>query len=217
MSDDIHYEIGVVARTIHGEAGNQGKEGMQAVAYVIKNRAHKRKITLGNACLEHHQFSYWNKDPHVKPVPPKVLKSKSMQQAIKIATQIVTGRDRKDPTNGATYYYNPKLAHPAWAKKLKHKKKIGDHVFGQLDEHPRRRPAPTAKAEAPDVEITVTPEHSHRTPHSRHGQRVQFAAKPSTHGRCHPETRQGVARAHHPVTAPAAKHHLRHHPGGPNA
>ena len=66
-------EIDILARTLIGEAENQGQRGMEAVAHVVLNRLevskYKKTFWWGNTieeiCLHPKQFSCWNySDPN---------------------------------------------------------------------------------------------------------------------------------------------------------
>lgn len=108
-----------VIRTMIGEALGEGPQGMQAVAEVIRNRA---MDSTGR----------WENDPYAVatsnefsvngPAPNSLAdmygpETKEYQQAGKIADLVFNGKI-PDITNGATYYYNPKIANPSWATEL---------------------------------------------------------------------------------------------------
>jgi spore germination cell wall hydrolase CwlJ-like protein/8-oxo-dGTP pyrophosphatase MutT (NUDIX family) len=127
----------VVTATIWGEARGEGYQGMQAVMNVIMNRAKGNFQTARNVVLSPKQFSIWNdiSNPEqysvnlAKKAASNALKDdKSYKQALHIVHQAMTG-NLKDITDGATFYFNPKLAQPKWAKKLRFIKKIGNHDF----------------------------------------------------------------------------------------
>jgi len=75
------HELDILAKTLWGEARGEGREGLIAVAWVIKNRADNpgwwgKSIEL--VCLKPYQFSCWNADdpnaPYLrgrKLIPPR--------------------------------------------------------------------------------------------------------------------------------------------------
>lgn len=99
--------IDTVARTLYGEARNQGAEGQQAVANVIMNRLAKKSwygATPYGVCMKPGQFSCWNPGDPNKPVITHVTADDAIfAQCLDIAAQAVDGR-LPDITDGATHY-----------------------------------------------------------------------------------------------------------------
>lgn len=127
----------VLVATLWGEARGEGYEGMQAVMNVIMNRAKGNFDNAVNVVLKPKQFSIWNnvENPQeksqqlVQQARNKELKDlKQYTQAVDIVNKAMKG-ELKDITGGATFYFNPSLANPSWAKKLQFLKKIGNHDF----------------------------------------------------------------------------------------
>ncbi len=143
--DAIDRDLAI--RTVLAEAGNQGPEGMAAVAAVIKNRSQLGRYggkSPAEVVTARNQFEPWNNagkgatnDPmSYAPGSPKY------ENAAKIVDGVFSGAI-KDPTGGATHFYSPggqaKLAQqdgralvPSWAKG-KQGLKIGDHMFFSPD------------------------------------------------------------------------------------
>lgn len=136
-SDDIE----VLARTIYGEARNQGAKGMEAVACVIINRVRAHKyftgfVTVGKAkipsvaetCLKPWQFSCWlSADPNRKIIENVTIGDPVFEKCLEIANRAVCGQ-LNDITQRATHYHT-KAIQPKWAVGKKPCAIIGDHLF----------------------------------------------------------------------------------------
>ena len=128
--DDLS-DTELLARTLEAEAGNQGFQGMLAVASVIRNRAGSKE-NIRATILKPGQFSAWNsftgfangaQGQNMKTIEPSADAYAAANSAFGIGFE--------DPTGGATHYYNPDLANPTWgAQKGGNWNRIGDHVFG---------------------------------------------------------------------------------------
>jgi len=124
-------DLEVVARTIWGEARDQGEQGMTGVGCVILNRSRMRGW-MGNTprevCLKPYQFSCWN------PTDPNRVKMLTLSPedpqygiALRIANEIIRGT-LPDITGGAdSYQVHGTGAY--WAKTLKPIASIGDQDF----------------------------------------------------------------------------------------
>lgn len=121
----------VVARTIWGEARNQGQAGMQAVGAVIQNRVKKGGwwgTTPEEVCKKKYQFSCWlDSDPNKDKLLAVTETDAQFKQAMNIAKQVVAGT-LPDNTGGATHYHTKSIS-PAWAAKMIKTATIGDHIF----------------------------------------------------------------------------------------
>ena len=51
------------------------------------------------------------------------------RDSIHTALFVMNGKWKMDPTDGATFYYNPNIANPAWAGKYKETAVFGNHRF----------------------------------------------------------------------------------------
>jgi len=114
----------VLAKIVQSEAGVCSKEGKIAVAAVVLNRVRAGFAdgTVKGVVSEHSQFTSYNDSSY---------RQKPSQDAIDAANAAAAG---EDPTNGATFYYNPYLVSPDWAKGMTVLKRIGTsavntHVF----------------------------------------------------------------------------------------
>ena len=149
----------LVPRIIQAEAGNQGPQGMAAVASVIQNRARLTGMTPEQVVQQAGQFEPWGRRrQEVLGMPPERFASAS-----DIWRQ-VSGGQMPDPTGGATHFLNPDLQRqlgrpmPAWAPEGQGQR-IGAHVFYARPEDFRRAggaPAGTVEGSAPgDVQATL--------------------------------------------------------------
>lgn len=122
----------ILAKTLQAEAGGEGPEGMLAAGAIIANRVRAGGYGDGfnGVIMKPGQFSAWNgvtgyaggqgaiNMAGVQPSP----------EAYRIADLILAG-GYNDPTGGATHYYNPAAANPAWGAGGNWQR-IGNHVFG---------------------------------------------------------------------------------------
>lgn len=122
----------IVATTLWGEARGEGTKGMQAVMNVIMNRSKQDFNKARSIVLQPKQFSMWNKVSDPEKLAMKLAieyrDNKTWKEAVKIVDLAMKGQ-LKDITGGATFYFNPKLANPSWAKKMVKTASIGNHDF----------------------------------------------------------------------------------------
>jgi spore germination cell wall hydrolase CwlJ-like protein len=134
-------DLQTLALTLWGEARSEGRDGMIAVAWVIRNRVELDLNKDGKpdwwgegysqVCRAPYQFSCWNKaDPNrpyligERPIPASQLLS-----CTQIA-QWVMNNSVPDPTYGATHYYATSMrAAPPWAASAQKTTAIGRHIF----------------------------------------------------------------------------------------
>lgn len=122
---DQFSEEEVFAKTIDGEAGNQGQDGQTAVAAVVMNRVNLKwqgETTARGVCLHHKQFSCWlpgaDRDRIMTSLNP---------QCLYIAKVALAGA-MNDPTNGADSYI-VRGTPCYWAEGLTPVASIGAHDF----------------------------------------------------------------------------------------
>lgn len=134
-------EVDVLARTIFGEARNEGAVGMEAVACVVLNRVKTAQKIGGywwgnniiQVCQKAYQFSCWNKDdPNLKRIQEVTESDIHFQTCLRIARRAVIGALR-DTTNGADHYHAD-YVDPHWAQGQKPVTVIGRHIFYRLIE-----------------------------------------------------------------------------------
>jgi N-acetylmuramoyl-L-alanine amidase len=118
----------VPVMTVWREASGEGPEGMLAVAWVLKNRSVKRKLTVAEVCLQPWQFSSMNapKDPAMTHYPaPDDASFRSAYNAWQLAERGVAA----DPTDHADFYFATTIAEPDWAKDYTFTVQIGRQRF----------------------------------------------------------------------------------------
>lgn len=118
----------VIARTLDGEAGNQGLDGLQGVGSVILTRVNLRwqgETTARGVCLHHSQFSCWLPGPDYDRITADDYVAP--QACLNIADQILAGT-LPDNTNGADSY-EVTGTRAYWAKGLEPSKVIGSQSF----------------------------------------------------------------------------------------
>jgi len=140
-----------LAKNIYYEAGGESTRGQIAVASVTLNRVNdprfpdtvcdvvKQSIILKNSKKRICAFSwYCEKDIENIDVPIRRKDGSINEQVYKkfqevsiLAIKILSGKV-KDNTSGATHFYNPSLAQPAWADELRLTATIGNHNFHKL-------------------------------------------------------------------------------------
>ena len=123
--------LDIMARTIWGEARNQGPDGMAAVAHTIINRAYKQSWygkTFADVCLKPFQFSCWNEhDPNRDKILALQYDDCDLLICISAAA-LSLGGNVPDLTNGATHNHTTGV-NPPWAKNKTPNCQIGDHLF----------------------------------------------------------------------------------------
>ncbi|KLU64347.1 spore cortex-lytic enzyme precursor [Desulfosporosinus acididurans] len=112
-------EVNLLSRVIYGEARGENFEGQVAVGAVVLNRLKDPHFpkTMWGVIYQPGAFTAV-KDQQIHLDPNDV--------AYKAAEAALSG---DDPTNGAIYYYNPRLTKDRWIKSRPVIKKIGNHTF----------------------------------------------------------------------------------------
>ncbi|WP_223879462.1 cell wall hydrolase [Dechloromonas sp. CZR5] len=136
ISQQIDYatELGVLAKTIWGEARNQGRKGMEAVACVMANRKNARRgncDTFFSVCRAYRQFSCWNEgDPNRRKLDLiESAPDAEYRLAMEIAADVLAGR-QQDFTFGAQYYLTRAASRTTdWARGHTPCFEWGDHLF----------------------------------------------------------------------------------------
>lgn len=124
-----------LALNLYHEGRSQSIRGMQAIAAVTMKRANNDPKQVCPVVFKKKQFSWANsltmtdpktrakRAPHFMPTD-----TKSWEKAKRIATLAVNGK-LYSPAKAATFYYNPKLAHPKWQNQMVIVAHIDDHIF----------------------------------------------------------------------------------------
>jgi spore germination cell wall hydrolase CwlJ-like protein len=135
-NDKHKKEITCLAKNVFYEARNQPIMGKISVAYVPVTRSKNANVNVCKVIRQKSshgcQFSWTcTKTKHKS----NVIEDKAWNEAL-IVAYLVHHNKIEDPTMGATFYYNPKKAHPTWAKTKTIVKTlytnagyIGDHIF----------------------------------------------------------------------------------------
>lgn len=112
-------ELELLARVIHGEARGEDFIGQVAVAAVVLNRVQDRGFpnTIREVIYQQNAFTAVN---------DKQINLEPNETAYRAALAAIMG---EDPTGGAIYYYNPKIATDRWIKTRPVIKTIGNHTF----------------------------------------------------------------------------------------
>lgn len=132
----VDRNVDLMARTILGEAANQGVTGMAAVGHVIQNRARAAGMTPEQVVLAQGQFEPWGSPATRARLLTIDPNSPQYRQARTIAEQVLAGQ-MEDPTRGATHFFAPRLQAqlgrqvPQWAQGQE-AQVIGDHNFYRL-------------------------------------------------------------------------------------
>lgn len=127
-------DLGVLARTLWGEARGEGRDGMEAVACVVLNRIKSGLTWWGSdvrtVCLCPWQFSCWNQRDPNRPLLEAVTEADAaFAVALDVARRAMAG-DLPDRVNGATHYYDRRLPEPPyWAVGREPLATVGHHVF----------------------------------------------------------------------------------------
>jgi Cell wall hydrolyses involved in spore germination len=137
--EKIVTTVQLIAMTLYLEAGNQGHDGIVAVASVIWNSAANNSTEAIEAeILTPHRYSCWNgRKPSVKVISMFILRGRltenpaavlaSWQDCIDIAIAMEHGQFK--PTLTATHYHVETLRPPFWSRKAAVIRRIGKHIF----------------------------------------------------------------------------------------
>jgi len=128
---DPEFAQDTLARTMWGEARNQGNIGMQAVANVVMNRVANPSWwgdDVISVCKKPYQFSCWNEsDPNLPKLMAVTFDDPQFAEASIIAGNAISG-NLPDITGGADSYCVIGTD-PAWARNIQPTATIGKHEF----------------------------------------------------------------------------------------
>lgn len=112
-------ELELLARVIHGEARGEDFIGQVAVGAVVLNRVQSSGFpnTIREVIYQKNAFTA---------VHDRQINLEPNETAYQAALAAIMG---EDPTGGAVYYYNPKIATDRWIKTRPVIKTIGNHTF----------------------------------------------------------------------------------------
>ena len=125
-------DIGVLGKTIYGEARGESVLGRAAVANVIMNRVARPGWwgrTVRGVCKKKWQFSCWNvNDPNLHVLKSVTKSNPTFRECLVVAELAYSGL-LKDNTLRATHYFNSSHASPKWAEGELPCVVIGRHAF----------------------------------------------------------------------------------------
>ena len=112
-------DVELLTRVIHGEARGENFEGQVAVGAVVLNRLKDPRFpkTMRTVIYQSGAFTA---------VDDKQIQLDPNDQSYKAAEAALSG---VDPTNGALFYFNPRIATDNWIKSRSVIKRIGNHTF----------------------------------------------------------------------------------------
>ena len=114
-------DVNLLARLIYGEARGESYVGQVAVGAVVMNRIKSSSFpnTMSGVIYQSYAFTAVN-DGQIN-LTPNATAKKAAQDAM----------NGWDPTYGAIYYYNPKIATSQWIFSRSTTVVIGNHVFAK--------------------------------------------------------------------------------------
>ena len=119
-------EVLLLAQLLFSEATKDPKlsdNDATAIAWVVKNRLSNPErfgSTLQEVVFSPYQFTGVGSPEWEKITTNKTTEDEQgiFKRYLQIASGVLRG-NIPDPTEGADHYFNPKLASPSWAKKMK--------------------------------------------------------------------------------------------------
>jgi spore germination cell wall hydrolase CwlJ-like protein len=120
-----------LARTIHGEAAGESREGMLAVGFVVLNRIavdpDRWGHTVSQVVRRNRQFSVWGSAARRRKLMALTDATPGFVSA-KAAAALVLRRAVRDPTGGATHFVSTRIRPPRWTHGMT-AIRLGGHVF----------------------------------------------------------------------------------------
>lgn len=131
-AQNLTFDQKVIAICLLGEARSEGKDGIMAVAEVIRNRSNKRNLSPSAVCLQPFQFSVFNG----KSITDLEWLLKKEGEIFDYAKNIAVNFDTLvtgNTVNGADHYFASWLKKPPyWAKGQTPVRVIKNHIFYRL-------------------------------------------------------------------------------------
>lgn len=114
-------EIDILASLVQAEAQGESHLGKVAVAAVVLNRVDSSEFpdTIRGVIYQRGQFS---------PVSNGSINKRANSECYKAVADALSGQD---PTNGALYFYEPRVVPNSWQNTLTLTKVIGNHNFSK--------------------------------------------------------------------------------------
>lgn len=112
-------DVELLTRVIHGEARGENFEGQVAVGAVVLNRLKDPRFPKTIRAVVYQSGAF-------TAVDDKQIQLDPNDQSYKAAEAALSGQD---PTDGALFYFNARLATDRWIKSRSVIKRIGNHTF----------------------------------------------------------------------------------------
>ena len=131
-------ELNCLQANIYFEARNQDELSRIAVGWVTLNRVMSKRYphTICDVVWDRKQFSWTHDGKSDSPNLKNKLESVAWYESGDIAERLITHCVMQltilcpsDPTHGAQYYFNPRLANPKWKEEKVKTTSVGDHDF----------------------------------------------------------------------------------------
>lgn len=120
-----------LALTLYHEARSEGREGMEAVGWVVLNRVTSPKFPNGICKVVHQggpkppcQWSWWCDGKSDRPTS-----AKSWALARSVADDLLSASPPADPVAGALYFHRDSLTRPNWLENREQTAHLGHHIF----------------------------------------------------------------------------------------
>lgn len=134
-----------VINTVIGEAVGEGEDGMAAVVNVIRNRADRRGLSLGDVVRQPKQFTGYEAPG---PEALKAMRDPALRERVGSLIDRALSGELPDATGGADHYHADSVS-PGWAAKMPRTATLGRHLFYDSG----ASPAPRAAAYAPGLKV----------------------------------------------------------------
>lgn len=112
-------DVELLSRVIYGEARGENFEGQVAVGAVVLNRLKDPRFPKSIRAIVYQSGAF-------TAVEDRQIHLEPDDEAYKAAEAALSGMD---PTNGAIFYFNPRIATDRWIKSRPVIKRIGNHTF----------------------------------------------------------------------------------------
>jgi len=156
-------DLDLLARTLIGEAGNQGPQGQQAVAQVILNRAKQSGQPIADVIMAKGQFEPWNNPQKRSQLLQLDPNSPQYQEALTNAQAVLNGSAQLPPEiAGADHFYAPKAQAalgrptPSWDNGTGID--LGGHRFFNLNGGQSPAPSAPPQGSAPPAPMGAPPQ-----------------------------------------------------------
>jgi spore germination cell wall hydrolase CwlJ-like protein len=126
-------DIGILARTIMGEARGEPFDGKVAVGRTIVNRWRSKKwfagATIAETAQMTWQYSCWNRnDPNRARILDAAFDEAGLRECMRAALDAIDGKGA-EWLKDCTHYYADHIRTPNWAEGRTPAGQIGNHIF----------------------------------------------------------------------------------------